>query len=80
MLGLAVAVLVPRIGWAKGDADGEEREQCRDEVGAGVRRLGDEAEAVRGESGAELERDQRERRVHRPERGFPLCLHGRKRT
>ena len=80
MLGLPVAVLVAGIGGAHGDADGEERQQRGDEIGARVRGLRDEAEAVRGEAGAELERDQRARREHRPERGFPLGLHGGKRT
>ena len=80
MLGLPVAVLVAEIGGAHGDADGEEGQQRGDEIGARVGGLRDEAEAVRGEAGAELERDQRERREHRPERGFPLGLHGGKRT
>ena len=75
MLGLPVAVLVAGIGGAHGDADGEEREQRSDEIGAGMGGLGDEAEAVRREAGAELQRDERERREHRPERGLPLGLH-----
>ena len=44
VLGLAVAVLVAPVGRPDGDADGEERQQCGDEVGARVERLGDEAE------------------------------------
>ena len=80
MLGLPVAVLVAEIGGAHGDADGEEGQQRGDEVGARMGGLRDEAEAVRGEAGTELQRDQRERREHRPERGFPLGLHGGKRT
>ena len=80
MLSLPVAVLVARICGPHGDTDGEERQQRGDEIGAGVRGFGDEAEAVRGEAGAELERDERERCEHRPERGFPLGLHGGKRT
>ena len=75
VLGLAVAVLVAGIGGPHGDADGEERQQRRDEIRARVGRRRDEAEAVGRETGAELERDERDRREHRPERGFPLGLH-----
>ena len=59
VLRLAVAVLVAGVGGTRGDADREERQQRRDEVGAGVRGLREEPEAVRGEARAELERDQR---------------------
>ena len=46
VLRLAVAVLVRDVGGPRRDADREEREQRRDEVGARVQRLGDEPEAV----------------------------------
>ena len=72
VLGLAVAVLVAPVGRLGGDADREEREQGRDEVGARVDRLGDQAEAVRGEADRELERDERRRRGDRHERGPAL--------
>ena len=49
VLRLAVPVLVPFVGRPRGDADGEEREQRRDEIRAGVKRLGEEREAVRRE-------------------------------
>ena len=78
MLGLAVPVLVPRISRPGGDADGEEGEQRRDEVGAGVERLRDEPEAPGGEAGDELERDQRGRGEHGDERGAALRAHGRR--
>ena len=58
MLPLPVAVLVPDVGRAAGDAEREERQQRRDQVRSGVRGLGDEAEAVRREPGDELERDE----------------------
>ena len=57
VLGLAVPVLVPFVGGPRSDADGEEREERGDEVGAGVERLGKEAEAVRREPGRQLDRD-----------------------
>jgi hypothetical protein len=80
MLGLAVAVLVSRIGRTNGDTDREEREQRGDEIRPGVRRLRDQPEAVGRETGAELEPDQRECGENRPERGFPLSLHAGKPT
>ena len=79
MLGLAVAILVPGIGRTHGHADGEERQQRRDEIRARVGRRRDEPEAVGRQAGAELERNERDRCEHRPERGFSLGLHGRKR-
>jgi hypothetical protein len=51
VFGLLVPVLVADVGGPQGDAEREEREQRGDEVGAGVRGLGDEAEAVRGKTG-----------------------------
>ena len=72
VLRLAVAVLVPDVGGADRDADREERQERRDEVGARVQRLRDEPEAVRGEACAELERDERDGRDHRDERGTSL--------
>ena len=52
VLGLPVAVGVRAVGGTAGDADREEREQRRDEVGAGVQRLRDEAEAAAREARA----------------------------
>ena len=52
VLCLAVPVLVSRVGRPGRDADGEERQQRRDEVGAGVQRLRDEPEAAAGEAGS----------------------------
>ena len=49
VLRLAVAVEVARVGGLRRDADREEREQRGDEVGAGVRGVGDQAEAAGGE-------------------------------
>jgi hypothetical protein len=48
VLGLPVAVLMRDVGRPHRDADGEERQQRRDQVGARMRRFGDEAETVRG--------------------------------
>ena len=58
MLSLAVAVLVPLVGRANGDADREERQQRGDEVGARVQRLRDEPEAAAREARAELQRNE----------------------
>ena len=80
VLGLAVPVLVSRIGGPHGDADGEEREQSSDEIRSRIGRRRDEGEAVGRETGAELQRDERDRCGHRPERGFPRGFHGPKRT
>ena len=68
VLGLEMAVEVRRVRRLAREADREERQQRRDEVGAAVRRLGDEGEAPRCEAGRELDRDQRHRR-RRPRRG-----------
>ena len=59
MLRLAVPELMRDVGRTRRDADREEREQRRDEIGSGVRRLGDEAEAVRREPDGQLEDDER---------------------
>ena len=59
MLGLPVPVLVTRIGGPHGDTDREEREERRDEVGAGMDRFRDETETVRCKARPELERDER---------------------
>jgi hypothetical protein len=75
VLGLAVAVGVAHVRRTGGDADGEEREQCGDEVGAGVDRLGDETEAVGREPRGELDGEKPSRREHRDERRPPLCRH-----
>ena len=50
------------------NANGEIREQRRDEVCPRVHRLGDEAEAVRREPDAQLEHDERRRRGDGDER------------
>ena len=75
MLRLAVPVLMPRVRGPHGDADGEEREQRRDQVGAGVHRLGHEAEAARREAGAELQPDEGEGGEDGEERGATLGGH-----
>ena len=75
MLCLPVPVGVAGIGGASRDADGEEREQRRDEVDAGVRRLREQTEAVRRDSRRELQRDQRAGREHGDEGGSSLRTH-----
>ncbi len=80
MLGLAVAVLVRDVGRPHRHADGEERQQRRDQVGARMRGLRDEAEAVRGQARAELEHDQRDGRADRDERRSPLGIHAASET
>ena len=77
VLGLAVPVGVAGIGGPCGHADGEVREQRRDEVGARVKRLRDQAEAVRRDADDQLDGDQDARRDHRDEGGSPLRAHGR---
>ena len=76
VLGLAVSVGVGAIGGPAGHPDCKEREQRRDEVCAGVDRLGQEAEAVRPEADAELDRDEDARGDDRHERGASLRGHG----
>ena len=51
MLRLPVTVRVAAVGRPDRDADGEERQQRGDEVGARVHRLGDEPEAAAREAG-----------------------------
>ena len=80
MLRLAVAVLVRDVRGADRDADREERQQRRDQVGSGVQRLGDQSEAVRRQAGAELERDEHDGRDHRDERRSPLRMHPASKT
>jgi hypothetical protein len=75
-----VPVLMGDVRGPYGDSDGEEREQRRDEIGAGVKRLRDEAEAVRGKAGGELERDERNRRTDRDQRRPPLRIHAASET
>src|SRR5256886_2681609 len=75
MLRLAVPVLVRDVSGPDRDANRKESQQRRNEVGAGVQRLRDEAEAVRRETRAELERDERNRRGHGDERGLSLRIH-----
>ena len=75
MLRLPVPVLVPFVGRPTGDADGEEREQGRDEIRSGVQRLGDQTEAAADQAGAELERREHRRRADRDERGSALRRH-----
>ena len=72
MLGLSVTVRMARVGGTTGDADREEGEERRDEVGARVRSLGEQAEAVGGNPGRELDRDQRAGRKHGDECCSPL--------
>ena len=78
MLRLAVAVLMPLVGRADGDADREERQQRGDEVGARVQCLGDEPEAAARQARAELERDEGSRCANRNERRAALRGHARK--
>jgi len=59
VLRLAVAELVLNVRRPRGDAHGEVGEQRRNEVGAGVRGLRDEAEAAGREADAQLEDDER---------------------
>ena len=77
MLGLAVPPGVGGVGRSPGDADGEERQQRRDQVGTGVDGLGDQPEAVGGEPGGELERDEAAGGDHRDECGASCGRHHR---
>ena len=69
VLGLAVAERMAVVRRAPRDADGEERQQRGDDVGARMDRLGDEREAVGEQPDDELRRDERDRRDDRDERG-----------
>jgi hypothetical protein len=78
VLGLAVAELVRDVGRPRRDAKREVGEQRGDEVGARVRRLGDEPEAVGRQADAELEHDERRGGADRDERGTTLRAHAAK--
>ena len=80
MLGFAMAVLVSDIGRPHRHTDGEERQERRDQVGARMRGLRDEAEAVRRQARAELEHDQGDGRTDRDERRAPLGVHAASET
>ena len=81
MLRLPVPVLVAEIRRLHCNADREERQERRDEIGAGVDRLRDEPEAVRRQTRPELERDECARSEDGHERGAPLRAHcGKRRT
>ena len=75
MLRLPVTIGVAGIGGAPRDADREEREERRDEVDAGVRRLREQTEAVGRDACGDLERDQRAGCKHGDERGAALRTH-----
>ena len=75
VLRLAVPVLVPDVGGPGGDADGEERQQRRNEIRARVDRLGEQGEAVRREADGKLDRDQHDRGEDGDERGAALRRH-----
>jgi hypothetical protein len=69
---------MPAVGRLCGDADGHEGQQRGDQVGAGVRRLGEQAEAAGRDSGHELHRDQHAGGDDRDESGAALRAHGAK--
>ena len=69
-----------RVGRPPGDADREQRQQRRDEVGPGVDCLRDEAEAPAREPGGELQRDEHAGGDDRDECRAPLRAHARKAT
>src|SRR5439155_10283624 len=75
MLGLPVTVCVAGIRRASGDTNREERQQRRDQVDSGVRRLREQPETVRGDPCGDLERDQRAGREHGDESGAALWGH-----
>ena len=75
MLRLPVSVRVPAVGRAPGDADCEQRQQRRHEVGPGVHSLRDEAQAPTREPGAELQRDEHARGDDRDKCRAPLRAH-----
>ena len=75
VLGLPVPVRVAAVGRAHRHADREERQERGHQVGAGVRRLREEAEAARGQARHELERDQDDGGRDRDERDPALGAH-----
>ena len=75
VLGLAVTIGVTRIGGAPGDAERDEGQDRRDEVGSGVRRLREQAETVRGDPCQELDRNQQAGGDDRDKRGTSLGGH-----
>ena len=75
MLGLAVAVGMPPIRGPNRHADGEERQERSDEVGAGVDGLRHEPEAAAREAGGQLEANEGAGCAHGDERGSPLWRH-----
>src|SRR5207248_2497745 len=75
VLGLAVTIGVTRIGGAPGDAERDEGQDRRDEVGSGVRRLREQAETVRGDPCQDLDRDQQAGGDDRDKRGTSLGGH-----
>ena len=75
VLRLAVAVGVAGIGRPPGDANRNERQQRRDQVGARMRGLGEQAEAAGCDPGDELHPDQHARGDDRDERGAALRAH-----
>ena len=77
VLCLAVAILVADVRGTTCDAEREEREQRRDEVGSRVGRLGDEAKAACRKADDELQRNESRGRTDRDERRAPLWVHGR---
>ena len=68
------------VGGPDRDPDGEEGQERRDEIGARMQCLRDEAETVGREAGAELEDDEDDRGDHRDERGSPLGVHAASET
>ena len=72
----AVPVRVAAIRRTNRDGHGEEREQRGREVGARVRRLGEQAEARARQACDELDRDEETGGPDRDERGAPLRRHG----
>jgi hypothetical protein len=75
MLRLAVPVGVGDVGRSLGNPEREEGQQRRNEIGAGVDRLREQAEAVRGDAGDELDRDQAAGGEDGNERCSPLWSH-----
>jgi hypothetical protein len=80
VLGLPVPVLVPDVCRPDGDTDREERQERGHEVGARVRRLGEEAQAPGGQAGDELDGDQDDCRADRDKGDAPLRAHGHRLT